>query len=147
MCRVGLSVFLLFWLVGKAESNNDFFDQVTVLEDADCPVVEIRTYQPFMVIGHLPDGPSRYFYLFGRAANMGTALGWENGQPRRERALIPGRPAWLHAVTYIGDMPGLQILLIEVEAPRAFRLLPQRDPRRMLVATPGRPGDGACENQ
>jgi hypothetical protein len=142
------------WLAGlmagqhtlAGTGSQGLIDEVLVTRSAECHRIAIRLYRPFMVIGRLPLGATRYFYVFGHAlpARDGSS---SRGQISlfRERANLSGStPEWLLSVVHIADMPGLQTLLVEADSPRPFRLLPQRDPRKVIVESPVDPGSSGC---
>lgn len=123
--------------------RHEIIDQVTVAGDAHCARVKIELAVPFVVVGHLPDKATRYFYLFVKASGgvgvSGAAL------QQRESAAYPRKAApWLENVSYIGDIPGVQMLAVEVSEPRLVQPLPQREARAVAVMIANPDNEQAC---
>lgn len=127
-------VFLPGLPVGASASvalANDVFEQVTAEGDVRCGRLTIDLLIPVLVIGHFPDTPSRAFYVVLKG-------GADRGQRRESANFARSAFPWLEGVSLIGDLPGFQLLLIEVSEPSLMRLMPHSDPRSVsvLVTTP-----------
>lgn len=134
-----LLMVLLGWppVTVAQPAKRDVFDPLLVEGEARCGHLVVRLAFPFLVVGHFPDTPTRTFYLIlksGRPPAKGLS-----GASSRESADYPRKSApWLEGVEYIGDIPGFQLVLIELAEPYLVKLLPQEEPRAaaVLVTTP-----------
>ena len=107
---------------------HEVIEEVRAAGEAHCGRVDIELAVPFIVTGRFPEAPTRDFYVF---VKVGAASGTPaNALWGRESGVFSRKATpWLEDVIYIGDLPGMQMLIIEMYQPSLFRLLPRHNPR------------------
>ncbi len=137
---LGLTGLLALVVAGPSPAQairQQVFDQVAVAGDMRCARLDIALALPFVVVGHLPDTATRHYFLFVRTAPAGEIA--DSSVQGRESAAYPRKAnPWLENVSYIGDVPGLQILVVDTAQPALMEPLARHDPRAVAlrIATP-----------
>lgn len=130
--RPGIVLGLTCLLLAGRAFGGEVIDWVDVSGQGGCVRADIHLNVPFQVIGYFPQRPTRFFYVLGQVPSPGTA-GDAFSRRRESASPLVRAGSNIREITYLGDIPGPKLLLIQTEVPAIFYLHPQRDPRRVSV--------------
>jgi hypothetical protein len=101
----------------------EFIDHLDGERRGDCWQVDVALSAAFLPATHFPDRASRYFYVLGQVAPGAGDATYLSGREQRRMPL--GADAGILRVMYVGDLPGLKLLVFETDAPMRYRLIGQ----------------------
>ena len=134
--HAGMLLALAMLFPGVASALPEVLDTADVTRLAeDCWQVDVALTVNFMTVSSFPSAPARYFYVMGQAAGGAGDTGFLGG--REQRRLPLGQGAGILRVMYVGDLPGLKVLVFESDAPLYYRLGAHRGGTRLRVLISG----------
>lgn len=136
----GIVFSLTYMLLAGKAFGGEVIDWVDVSRQGSCVSTDIYLNVPFQVLGQFPDRPTRFFYVLGQVPPPRT-VDDSSIRQRESASPLPRAGSNIREITYLGDIPGPKLLLLQTEMPASFYLYPQQDPRRVSIGvTP--PGNG-----